>query len=97
MKKKHKTKNMSKRSIILFLVITSILVLLVGFYRVYEIFYHSYFNQTEYCQIAYTGNKEISTKKEILFYGFKNLKIIAISTIISILIINGKKIAKQLQ
>lgn len=88
---------MSKCSIILFLVITSALVLLIGFYRVYEIFYHSYFNQTEYSQIAFIGNKEIPTKIEILFSGFKNLKTIAISMIVSIVIINGKKIAQQLQ
>ncbi|UOK41599.1 MULTISPECIES: hypothetical protein [Flavobacterium] len=86
---------MSKRSIILFLIIASILILLVGFYRVYEIFYHSYFNQTEYSQIAFIGNEEIPTKKEIVFSEFKNLKTITISSVISILIIYGKKLNRK--
>lgn len=83
---------MSKRSIILFLIIVSILILLSGFYRVYEIFYSSYFNQLEYSQIAYIGNGETPTKKDILFSGFKNLKTIMISSTISILIIYSKNL-----
>jgi hypothetical protein len=86
---------MSKRIIILFIIITSILILLFGIYRVYEIFYSSYFNQTEYTQIAFIGNEGIPTKKEILFSGFRDLKIIAISSFISILIINGKRILNR--
>lgn len=82
---------MSKRLIVLFLIITSLLILLVGFYRIYEIYYPSYFSPTVYTQITFIGNGEIPTKKEILFSGFKNFKILTISSIISILIIYGKK------
>ncbi len=86
---------MSKRTIILFIIITSIFILLFGVYRIYEMFYSSYFNQTEYTQIAFIGSETISTKKEILFSGFKDLKIIAISSFISILIINRKRILNR--
>ena len=86
---------MSKRKIILFIILTSIFILFVGIYRVYEIFYPSYFNQTEYTQIAFIGNEGIPTKKEILLSGLKDLKIIAISSFISILIINGKRILNR--
>lgn len=64
----------------------------MGFYRVYEVFYPSYFNQTGYSQIAFIATNEIPTKKEILFSEFENLKTIAISSIISIVIVYGKKI-----
>ncbi len=86
---------MSKRIIILFIIITSIFILLFGIYRVYVIFYSSYFNQTEYTLIAFIGNEGISIKKEILFSGFKDLKIIAIGSFISVLIINGKRILNR--
>ncbi len=86
---------MPKRTIILFLIITSVLILFFGFFRVYEIFYSSYFNQTEYTQIAFIGNEEIPTKMEILFLEFKNLRTITISSIISILIMYGKKIVNR--
>lgn len=78
---------MSKRSIILFFILTSIAILSFGVYRIYEIFYSSYFNQVEYAQVAFLGNQEIPTKKEILFSGFKDLKIIPSSALISIIII----------
>jgi hypothetical protein len=86
---------MSKRQIILSIILISILILFVGIYRVYEIFYYSYFNQTEYTQIAFIGNRGIPTKTEILFSGFKDLKIILINTFISIVIVNGKRILNR--
>lgn len=69
--------------------------MLMGFYRVYEIFYPSYFSQTEYSQIAFFGDEEIPTKKEILFSEFKNLKTITVSSIISFLIIYGEKLLNR--
>jgi len=86
---------MSKSKIILFIIFTSMLILSVGIYSVYELFYSSYLNQTEYTQIASIGNEGIPTKKEVLFSGFKDQKIIAISAFISILIINGKRILNR--
>lgn len=46
----------------------------------------------DYTQIASIGNDEIPTKLEMLFSGFKDLKVILISSLISVLIINGKRI-----
>ena len=86
---------MSKRKIVLFIILTSIFILFVGIYKVYEIFYTTYFNQTKYTQIAFIGNSEIPTKKEILFSGFKDLKIVTINSLISFLIINGKEILNR--
>ncbi|WP_298136374.1 hypothetical protein [Flavobacterium sp.] len=83
---------MSKRKIISIIILTFIFILLVGVYSVYELFYSSYFNQMDYTQIASIGNEEISTKIEMLFSGFKDLKVILISSLISVLIINGKRI-----
>jgi hypothetical protein len=86
---------MKKRKIILFIILTCIFILFVGIYRVYEMFYSSYFNQIEYTQIAFIGNKEMPTKREILFSGFNDLKIIILNSLISILIINGKRILNR--
>ncbi|WP_298117119.1 hypothetical protein [Flavobacterium sp.] len=83
---------MSKRKIISFIILTFIFILFVGVYSVYEVFYSSYFNQMDYTQIASIGNDEIPTKLEMLFSGFKDLKVILISSLISVLIINGKRI-----
>jgi hypothetical protein len=69
-----------------------IFILLFGFFRVCEVFYSSYFNQTEYVQIATIGNKEIPTKIELLFLEFRNLITIIISLVSSIIIICGKKL-----
>lgn len=85
-------KNPNKYSIILFLIMTSIFILLCGIYRFYELFYSSYFNQIEYTQIAFIGNEEMPTKSEILFSGFKDLQAIIVSSIISALIIYGKNL-----
>lgn len=74
------------------LLLASVFILLFGIFRVYEIFYSSYFNQTEYIQIATIGNKEMPTKIELLFSVFGNFKIIALSIISSFLIIYGKKL-----
>lgn len=82
----------SKRTFILILVVTSIFILLWGIYRVYEIFYPSYFNQTEYTQISFIGNEKIPTKSEILFSGFKNIEVIIVSSIISFFIVSAKKL-----
>ena len=86
---------MKNRKIILFIILTCIFISFVGIYRVYEMFYSSYFNQIEYTQIEFIGNKEIPTKREILFSGFNDLKIIILNSLISILIINGKRILNR--
>lgn len=86
---------MSKRLIISFLILTSLIILLIGVYRVYNLFYNSYFSSTSYTQIAFIGNKEIPTKTEILFSGFKSLKVITISSIISIVAIYSKKMLNR--
>lgn len=74
------------------LLLAFVFILLVGIFRVYEVFYSSYFNQTEYIQIATIGNKEMPKKIELLFSEFGNFKIIVISIIASFLIICGKKL-----
>lgn len=73
------------------LLLASIFILLFGIFRVYEIFYSTYFNQTEYIQIATIGDNEMPTKSELLFSGFGNFKIIVLSIIAGFLVIYGKK------
>lgn len=73
------------------LLLAFIFILLFGIFRVYEVFYSSYFNHLEYTQIATIGNKETPTKIELLFSGFGNFKIIVLSIVISFLIICVKK------
>lgn len=74
------------------LLIAFIFIMLFGLFRVYKIFYSSYFNQTEYVQTATIGNKEMPTKIELLFSVFGNFEIIALSIISSFLLIYGKKL-----
>lgn len=58
---------MSIRKIILILILNVIFLLLYGFYREYQIFYVSYFNQIEYIHIGFIDTKEVPTKIEIFF------------------------------
>lgn len=86
---------MTKRVIILFFLITIALIVFHGLYRIYEIFYPSYFTQTGYNQIAFIGNKELLTKNELLFYGFKDLKVLLISSLCSFLMIFCFKLIRR--
>lgn len=61
-------------------------------YRVYEIFYSSYFKQIEYSHLATIGDKEMLTKTDVLLSGFTNLKTIMLSLVTSFFIVFGKKL-----
>lgn len=86
---------MTKRSMAIFFIITILFILLFGIYRVYEIFYSSYFSPTEYTQTAFIGEDENPTKMEILLYGFQDLKVVVISSVVSILIICYTKLIRR--
>lgn len=86
---------MSKRLITIFFLITIFLILFHGIHRIYEIFYSSYFSYTDYTQIAFIGKEKAPTKTEILFYGFKDIKVIVISSVISILVICSTKVVRN--
>lgn len=91
----YKTDNsMTKRLVIIFFVTTILLVLLHGVFRIYEVFYPSYFNQTEYTQAAFIGNGKMPDKYELLFYGFTSFKVLTICIILSLIICSFKFIKK---
>jgi len=85
---------MTKGLVINFFVTTLLLVLLHGFFRVYEVFYSSYFNQTEYTQTAFIGNGNMPNKYELLFYGFTSFKVLTVSIILSLIICSFKLIKR---
>lgn len=85
---------MTKRLVIIFFITTVLLVLLHGIFRIYEVFYPSYFNQTEYTQTVFIGNGKILEKHELLFYGFTSFKVLTVSIILSVIICSFKLIKK---
>lgn len=85
---------MTKRLVIIFFITTILLVLLHGFFRICEIFYPSYFNQTEYTQIAFIENGKMPDKYELLFYGFTSFEILTVSVILSLIICSFKLIKR---
>lgn len=86
---------MTNQTIFKVLILTLFFIMFFGIYRVYELFYSSYFNQIEYTQLATIGHKQVSTKTEVLFSEFKNLKTITLSLVTSFLIILGKKLLSK--
>ena len=67
--------------------LTIILILIYGIYITYDIFYSNYFDQVNYSDTTFIGTTKIPSKIEIIFSGFKNLKIIIICFFISTILI----------
>lgn len=86
---------MTNQTIFKVLILTLFFIIFFGTYRVYELFYYSYFNQIEFTQLATIGDKQVSTKMEVLFSEFKNLKTISLSLVTSLLIVFGKKLLSK--
>ncbi|MCI9844270.1 hypothetical protein [Flavobacterium pectinovorum] len=85
---------MTKRLVTIFFVTTILLVLLHGVFRIYEVFYPSYFNQKEYTQIAFIENGKMPDKYELLFYGFTSFEVLTVSLILSLIICSFKLIKR---
>lgn len=59
-----------------------------------KFFIHPNFNQTVYTQISFFGNK-VPSKLEVSFSGFKDLKIVLVSSLISFVIICSFELIKR--
>jgi hypothetical protein len=68
-------------------IISSALIILYGLYAVYEIFYANYFSQVHFELHLWPGRSDPPTKAEIIFTGFTNLKLIGVTTSISIIVV----------
>ena len=85
-----------RKRLIIFFIITTLLILFHGLYRIYEFFYPSYFSQTDYTQISFLGNK-VPSKLEVLFSGFKDLQLLIASSLVSFVIICSFEFIKRKQ
>ena len=76
-------------------IISVILILSYGIYLIFNIYYSNYFSQTTYVDTTFINFEKVPTKFEILFWGFKDFRIILTSVIVSIIIILIKTRSKK--
>lgn len=78
---------MKWKKIIAIALVSSLLILAYGTYNIYQIFYPDYFCQTCYTQVVFKG--PVPTKLEILFWGFRDLRVMLVCVLLGLFIVQS--------
>lgn len=86
----------AKNIVLQIVMLSTMLILIYGFYNIYILFIIPYFDTSQYHSIYWLGVEKPPTIIQVLFFGFKDIMIIIKSIIISIIIIYSSKYIKRL-